>query len=161
MLDLGKTEHSHQAALCQSATASVSSRSALLARGAKTLPSCAFMGHLCVDSTVSPFSPTCKAVPCSYNLHISYFVLVQINTRWSEAGGSFFAQSHNSASKEGNKIKNKKPMSQMKEHTCYALITAPTLRTSAPLNQQPEVEAWLSEYTPARVALRAETFTVV
>lgn len=73
----------------------------------------------------------------------------------------FFAQSDNSVCKVGNKIRNKKPMSQMKEHTCYALITAPTLRTSAPLNQQPEVEAWLSEYTQALVALRAETFTFV
>lgn len=49
----------------------------------------------------------------------------------------------------------------MKEHTCYALIMAPTLRTSAPLNQQPEVEAWLSEHTQALVALRAGTFTFV
>lgn len=69
--------------------------------------------------------------------------------------------SHNSACKEENKIKNQKPMSQMKEHTCYALIMAPTLRTSAPLNQQPEVEAWLSEHTQALVALRAGTFTFV
>lgn len=32
-------------------------------------------------------------------------------------------------------------MIQMKEHTCDALITEPNLRTSAPLTQQPEVQA--------------------
>lgn len=136
MLDLGKTEHSHQAALCQSATASVSSRSALVARGAKTLPSCAFMGHLCVDSTASPFFPLAKQ---SHLLTSCIYKLIQDNLTQAVL---FFAQSHKSACKVGKKIKNKKPMSQMTERTCYALITAPTLRTSAPLNQQPEVEAW-------------------
>lgn len=114
VLDLGEAEHSHQAAICQSAPASVSSRPALAARGAKTLPSSAFMGHLCVDSTVSPFFPPCKAVPRSYFLHISYFVLLQIITRQLTQAVLFFAQSHNSSCKEGNKLKNKSQWAKWK-----------------------------------------------
>lgn len=49
-----KTQYSYEAVLCQSGTASVSSPSALLARGAKTLPSFEIMGHLCFDLTVLP-----------------------------------------------------------------------------------------------------------
>lgn len=47
----------------------------------------------------------------------------------------------------------------MKEHTCYALIMELNLHTllPVPLNQQPEVRAWLSEH----VALWTEAFTFV
>lgn len=152
MLDfLKKTEYSHQAVLCQSGTASVSSRSALLARGAKTLPSCDFYGAsaLWFDSSTFFFLPP----PCFHFLSISYFDLLwrkALDVVLSEAV-LFLAQTHNGVCKDDKK----KAVIRTKEHTCYALIVEVNLHTSVPvpLNRQPEVQAWLSAYTQSSLWL--------